>query len=117
LPPPERHLIADAPESVEILLREKGNHLIVHLINVAKGTRSRDPKSNPFVSLRIDELPAAPGCRVSVSLNRQPHSVRLQPQNRPVAHWQWENGRVTFEVPNFEIHQMVVITAEADSPL
>jgi hypothetical protein len=117
LPPPERHLIADAPESVEILLREKGNHLIVHLINVAKGTRSRDPKSNPFVSLRIDELPAAPGCRVSVSLNRQPHSVRLQPQNRPVAHWQWENGRVTFEVPSFEIHQMVVITAEADSPL
>ncbi len=115
LPSEKRRLVADAPESVEVLLREKEKHVIVHLINVGKGIRRRDPKSNPFVSLRIDELPPAPSCRVSVALDREPKWVRLQPQDKPLAHWDWKNGRVTFEVPTFDIHQMVVIRLEQDS--
>ena len=115
LPPGERRLIANAPESVEILLREKGDQTIVHLINVAKGIRSQDPKSNAFVSLRIDQLPPAPACRVSVALDRRPTSVLLQPQDKPVVNWVWNNGRVEFEVPGFDVHQMVVITLESES--
>jgi hypothetical protein len=85
------------------------------LINVAKGIRSQDPKSNAFVSLRIDQLPPAPACRVSVALDRRPTSVLLQPQDKPVVNWVWNNGRVEFEVPGFDVHQMVVITLESES--
>jgi hypothetical protein len=115
LPPGVRRLITSAPESVEIVLRERGDQIIVHFVNVAKGTRSRDPKSKAFVSLRIDELPPAPPCRVSVALDRRPKSVLLQPQDKPVVNWAWNNGRVEFEVPGFDIHQMVVITLGGDS--
>lgn len=109
LPSNERRLIANAPGTVEIILREKGNEIVVHFVNIAAGTRYRDPAANPFVALRIEELPPVSPCRVSVLVDSEPQSIQLQPEGKVITNWKWENGRVSFEVPGFDIHQMAVI--------
>lgn len=113
LPTAQRRLTTDAPETVEVLLREKGGEKIIHLVNIAPGTRERDPKANGFVNLQIRELPPAPACRVSLRIAGRPSSVTLQPQNTALADWTWSDGQLQFTVPTFATHQMVVVDASA----
>lgn len=109
LPPTERELTTDAPATVEVLLRSRGDEKFLHLVNLAPGKRERDPKAKAFVNLHITELPPAPACRVSVRLARRPNSVTLQPQNQAIANWTWEAGRLNLALPAFATHQMAVI--------
>ncbi len=113
LPAKERRLLADAPGVIEVTLRQRENELIVHFVNIAPGKRVRDPAANPFVALRVEDLPPAPVCRVSVALPDQPVSIMLQPQGMEIRTWRWESGRVKFEVPGFDVHQMAVIKFKA----
>jgi len=109
LPSKERRLVTDAPSTVEVTLRRRGNEMIVHFVNIAAGKRARDPATNPFVALRVEELPPAPACRVSVAVQREPEFILLQPQGMEIRTWKYESGRIEFEIPGFDIHQMAVI--------
>jgi hypothetical protein len=57
----------------------------------------------------IKSLPPVPECSILVKLPDRPISVQLQPQGKPVEHWQYQNGQLSVEVPGFAVHQMVVI--------
>jgi hypothetical protein len=116
LPPPDRRLTTDAPESVEVLLREKGGQKIIHLVNIAPGLRERDPKANSFVNLQIRDLPPAPECRVSLRLSTRPRAVTLQPQAKAITDWTWSDGLLQFTAPTFETHQLVVVDVSAKQP-
>ncbi|HOP76284.1 MAG TPA: hypothetical protein PLD05_02270, partial [Thermogutta sp.] len=60
-------------------------------------------------ALRVEELPPAPACRVSVAVQREPEFILLQPQGMEIRTWKYESGRIEFEIPGFDIHQMAVI--------
>lgn len=116
LPAAQRWLITDAPETVEVLLREEGEEKILHLVNIAPGQRERDPKAPGFLNLHVKELPPAPACRVSLRLPKQALSVRLQPQDQVITDWTWRDGRLDLSLPAFETHQMVVISTRMSKP-
>jgi hypothetical protein len=108
LPASQRLLDTDAPQTVEVVLRRQGDRQIVHLVNMAPGEREvyrSGTRSYPL----IKSLPSIQPCRVSTKRAERPRSVRLQPQDQPIENWQYEAGRLTIEVPSFDVHQMVVI--------
>ena len=116
LPPAERLLSTDAPETVELLLREKDGAKILHAVNIAPGRRERDPQALGFLNLHIRELPPAPACRVSLRLPQRPLSVTLQPQGQAITDWTWRDGQLDLALPSFETHQMVVIAISGERP-
>jgi hypothetical protein len=108
LPPDERLLTTDAPETVEVVLRNKDGRHVVHLVNMARGNRrivDGGPRRLPIIT----DIPPVPGCRISVRLPERPRSVELQPQGTGVEGWTYEHGRLEAEIPQFGVHQMVVI--------
>jgi hypothetical protein len=108
LPSSQRLLTTDAPETVEVVLRCQGDRQIVHLVNMAPGERHvyrAGTRSYPL----IKSLPRVRECRVSIRRSERPASVRLQPEDQPVDDWDYQAERLTFVVPPFDIHQMVVI--------
>ena len=107
LPQDQRRVVVDAPESVEIVLRQRGSSLILHLVNMAAGDRETLISSKRrYVTVR--SLPAVPACSVSIQADRKPARVMLQPQATPLKSWRYENGRVIADVPTFDVHQMIV---------
>jgi hypothetical protein len=109
LPPAQRLLTTNAPETIELVLREKDGTKILHAVNIATGRRDRDPKADVNVNLRVSELPLAPACRVAMRVGQRPSVVTLQPQNQVMPGWSWRDGLLEFELPTFETHQLVVI--------
>jgi hypothetical protein len=111
VPESQRVLASDAPETVEVVLRVKNDMRIVHLVNMAQGTRSvirRGTRS--YVT--IHELPRVGASQIEVSLPRKPVRIVLQPQAIPLESWTWNEDRLTMRVPGFPIHQMVVVEVE-----
>ena len=107
-PKDERLLSTDAPDSVEVVLREKGGRYVVHLVNMHPGKREIIAGGRRRYPM-ITEIPPVAKCRISVRLPAEPKSVELQPQGTPVDGWTYESGRLDVAVPSFGIHQMVVI--------
>jgi hypothetical protein len=123
LPADRRRLVTDASSSVEVVLREKDGQQVVHLVNMSSGKRrslvsqaavlypgaaadgQRGTRSEPVIT----DIPPAPSCHVSLRLERRPAAVTLQPQNQPLSDWRYETGRLEVTVPEFAIHQMVVV--------
>lgn len=108
LPPAQRRIVAEAPETVELVLREKGNAKILHLVNIATGKREFDPKTPDFINLRIRELPPAPESRIALRLPARPVRITLEPQGEACENWTWSEGLLNLTVPAFAVHQMVV---------
>lgn len=106
--PSQRWVTTDAPETVEAVLRRKGDAYILHLVNRAPGDRSIFT-SGRLKETRITNIPPVPVCRISVQLPAQPTAVHLEPGSIPLTDWTFENGRLQAEVPGFAIHQMVVM--------
>ncbi len=103
-----RRLVVDAPETVEVVLRSQGEASVVHLVNMAPGQREEFTQDKrKFV--RIAELPPVETAHVSVRMPTRPTSVELQPQGTALADWKYRAGRVEIDVPQFAVHQMVVI--------
>ena len=46
---------------------------------------------------------------VTVRVPRKPTSVRAQPADRKLEGWHYIDGRVTFQAPPFNVHQMIVL--------
>ncbi len=107
LPSSQRLLDTNAPETVEVVLRRQGNRQIVHMVNMALGERELYRSGRRAYPL-VKSLPTVSKCSVSIQQPNRPTSVRLQPQDEPIENWQHENGRLTFEVPGFAVHQIVV---------
>jgi len=77
------------------------------MVNMALGERELYRSGRRAYPL-VKSLPTVSKCSVSIQQPNRPTSVRLQPQDEPIENWQHENGRLTFEVPGFAVHQIVV---------
>ena len=108
LPPSERLLSTDAPDTVEVVLRKKDRRHVVHLVNMAPGTREVFRSGNRRHT-KITAIEPAPECRIVVKTPGRPVAVELQPQGTSLHDWHYEGGRVEIRVPGFDIHQMVVL--------
>ncbi len=107
-PSSARWVSTNAPETVEVVLRQKGDDYVLHLVNMAPGKRTvikRGRRRLPTVT----DVPRVPACRASVRLPSRPTGVHLQPQGVALTGWRFESGRVDLDVPEFGIHQMVVM--------
>jgi len=115
LPAAKRRLTTDAPENVEIVLRDQPGRLVLHLVNMARGTRPWPrPKTGAVKFMMISDLPEVPASRVTVRVPRKPARLTLQPGNTALDEWTYSDGRVTCRVPAFSVHQMVVIHPDKD---
>jgi hypothetical protein len=108
VPSPQRWITTNASEHVEIVLRKRADSVVLHLVNMAEGEREV-VKSGRRRYTTIHHLPAAGPCQVSIRTSRQPSRVTLQPQAMPLANWDYDAGRVQATVPQFQVHQMVVL--------
>jgi hypothetical protein len=107
-PPENRHVTVEAPESVEIVLRKQAAALVLHLVNMATGKRETVAAGRRrYVTIR--QLPQVPPCRISVRTDQKPSRVVLQPQDTPLTSWHYKNGRVEATLPEFDVHQMVLL--------
>lgn len=110
LPPTERLITFDGPNTVEVTLREKDGARILHLVNIAPGERERDPQAKASMNLHLRGLPPAPPSRITLHLPQRPDSITLQPQNKVLHAWTWHAGQLQLDLPSFETHQMVIIS-------
>ena len=109
LPPSERLLSTDAPETVEVVLRKKDRRHVVHLVNMAPGTREVFLSGNRRHT-KITAIEPVPACRVVVQAPDRPVAVELQPQGTSLHDWDYDRGRLEIRLRGFDIHQMVVLT-------
>jgi hypothetical protein len=108
IPDAHRLLATDAPPTVEVVLRKRGTARIVHLVNMAPGTREVfDVGRRKYVN--ISAVEPVRECTIRVRMPDKPSAVALQPQNVALEEWEHRDGVVTASIPSFEIHQMVVL--------
>lgn len=111
LPLESRHLVCHGPDTVEAVLREQGQNLVLHLVNVAPGKREVAAEAPAALRDIIRELPAAPACHIRLHVPTRPAGVELQPQGVPLHGWTWAGGWLELEAPGFDVHQIVVVKA------
>jgi hypothetical protein len=111
LPPEDRLVNTTAPDTVEVVLRRKGDEYALHLVNLALGNREVT-KAGTRRYTKITDIAPGPRREISIRLPRRPTAVTLQPQNAPLERWTFENGRLEATVPEFDVHQMVVMQVE-----
>lgn len=110
LPERERRIATDAPPTVEVVLRRRGEtESVVHLVNRHPGKREKAGEQWGRPQYRITQIPAAPPCTVTLRLPARPTAVTLQPQRIDLDDWQYDNGRLVVRLPQFAIHQMLVV--------
>ena len=108
LPSTWRKLGTTAPDSVEVILRQKGNDYVLHLVNLAAAQREINMNAQRR-QLTITNIPPAPPCHVSVRLPAKPAAVWLQPEGVRLTQWRYDDGHLELDLPQFAIHQMIVI--------
>jgi len=116
LPPDQRRVTTDAPEHVEIVLREKDGNLVLHMVNMAEGERMYAPKLRSYQPVTIRRLPPVPPCGVTLRVPRKPQAVFVQPGNIKIGDWRYVNGRVELRAPPFDVHQMIVVQTKDGRP-
>ena len=108
VPAKERLVTTNAPETVEVVLRAKGLDRILHLVNMATGTRQvYEGGRRTYVNLSA--LPLVPLCKIRLRTPQEPREVLLQPQNTRLDDWQYVDGCVEANIPAFKVHQMIVV--------
>jgi len=106
-------LTTNAPSDVEITLREKDALKVIHLVNKAIGEESN---ANPPKSLihghryaySNTNFPARGNFRITLKQPAKPLSVVAEPGKKSVQ-WEYKNGAVVVDVPEFDVHQMIVL--------
>jgi hypothetical protein len=108
VPTTQRQVTYAGPETVEVVLRQQGSARVLHLVNLARGDREVVAfGKRQYVT--IGALPKVPLCRVSIQSPQRPTRITLQPQGTPLADWHYNADRVEAAVPEFAVHQMVVL--------
>lgn len=90
-----------APSSVELVLRRRGDQLHINLINATAAPRADE-------ELIADEIPFVGPLGLQVQLPRRPRRVFLAPDGKK-APWRWSKGRLTITIPRLDIHTIVII--------
>lgn len=108
LPPENRLVNTSAPDTVEVVLRRKGDLYILHLVNRALGDREVT-KAGTRRYTKITDVPTAPRTAISIRLPTKPKAVTLKPQGTALERWAFSNGRLEAVIPGFAVHQMVVM--------
>lgn len=110
-PSRKRMVTVEAPAHVEIVLREKDSRYILHEVNTAEGRRTYGPaipgRSRPVT---IHSLPPVAAHKVSIRVPRRPESVTVQPGGVRLDNWRYVDGRVELTTPQFDVHQMIVLS-------
>jgi hypothetical protein len=109
LPEPARRLSVTAPATVEAGLREREGQQIVHLVNMAAGERATFRRAGREYT-RIESLPPVPEVQIRLRLDERPAAVNLQPQGTLMEDWRFDAGVLRVTVPEFDVHQIVVVT-------
>jgi len=109
--PPEKRLVTtEAPEHVEIVLRQKNSQYILHEVNMAKGQRTyAPPRPGSYRPVTIHSLAPVKPHKASIRVPRKPKRVTVQPGGTAFKNWGYVDGRVELVVPAFDVHQMVVV--------
>ena len=94
-----------APASVVMTMRQKEDFHFIHFVNTSCDHLT-SPK-NPIV----ESVPPAGPIHAEIPMPR-PSSVTLEPGGAPV-HWTYGNGRLTFDIPQVGIHDIVAIRHES----
>jgi hypothetical protein len=97
-----RTIRTDAPPEVHVASRVRGTDRILHLVNMAKGSRIGRGRTR-----RITDIPSAPPCAVEIALPEGPRRVSLEPGGREPADWSYADGLLKVKVPAFALHTMV----------
>jgi len=108
-PRERRHVRTESPSHVEVILRQKGNQYILHLVNMAPGERSYASKRGYYRPVTIRSLPAIEPHTIIVRVPRKPKTIMLQPEGLSLEEWTYREGRLEFVAPTFEVHRMIVI--------
>jgi len=108
VPLSKRLVTTNVADSVEVVLRRKGNAYVLHLVNLAPGLREVI-KTRRRRFTKITHLPPVPPCHVSIRLPAKPTAVHLQPSAKALEGWRFESGRLEADLPAFDVHQMVVM--------
>ncbi len=107
LPSQSRTLRLDAPPEVHVAYRIKGKDRIVHLVNMAKGNRSGRGRTR-----RITDIPPVAPCSLVIAIPEAPQHVSLEPGARKPIDWTHADGWLKVMIPEFEIHEMVVVRTQ-----
>ncbi len=99
-PPALGHV--DGPASVEVSLREKGDWLLVHLVNRGANP-SLDPRRHG-----VEAVPPVGPLTVRVPCPKKPNKVTMAPENKRVR-WSWQDGWLHATVPEIGIYEVMVI--------
>jgi len=114
LPPEKRLVMTNAPETVEVVLRRRGECRLLHLVNRAPGKRNSLGSQGGQPYQCITDIPAVPPCHVSIKSPSKPLAIRLEPQGTDLNGWAYRDGRIEADVPEFQIHQILVMTTLAE---
>ena len=93
----------DGPPTVELVLRKKDSHRLVHLLNATAMQVASEYATTDFV-------PTVGPMKLTLRLARQPRRVSLEPDGA-VLNGAFENGVWTGLVPKLEIYSTVVFEA------
>jgi hypothetical protein len=108
-PKKKRKLASNISSNTELILREKNEMFIVHEINKSQGIRDtlRMLTVGPYV--KISELPSVASHEVLIQLPEKPERIILQPGNTILNEWNYNSGKLSVQIPGFDIHQMIII--------
>jgi hypothetical protein len=101
LPTKERKLSVEKPLHMEVSLQRKNDTSVVHLVNFFAQKRLGTLIHN-------EQVVPVRGVQVRVRKDSVPLSVTLEPEGKPLE-WTYDKHVVTVQVPEVEIHAMVVI--------
>jgi len=103
---PKLDIQVKAPTAIDVVLRQKKDRKLVHLINRSSGIPNL-PNSGA-----IDEIPPVGPVQVILDLDRKPRSVRLALENSELSS-RWrprsKGGRLTVTIPSVRIHLVLLI--------
>lgn len=91
----------EGSDKVNGVTTEKNVEQLIQLVNTSGDHANEKVKG-------IDEIPQLQNLKFSVLASEKPESVWLQPEGVPLE-FDFENGEMTFTIPEIKIHNVVEI--------
>lgn len=91
-----------APPKVEVILRRKGNKILLHLLNRGTG-HPLSPRNHA-----VEDIPPVGPIKITLPLARKPEGVYLAPEkSNPI--WNWQNGLLDVEISSLQLYNILVV--------
>jgi hypothetical protein len=108
-PNSKRLFTSDADFTTEVVVRQLNKKQIIHFVNMATGERKPADKNSYMKYSRLSNIPPVKSFNFTLNTATRPTSVMLQPQNKEIKDFKYSNGKLSLTIPNFDIHQIVVV--------